>query len=301
VRVLSIGELLWDVIGEQEYIGGAPLNVSVSLQRLGNEVALVSAVGDDRLGKKALEFLRESGLNTDFTQTIPSSYTGVALVTTDSSANVAFVIDRPAAFDKVDLDGGTLARLRNFRPAWIYFGTLACTNSNTEAMLHHITGALKPARCFYDVNLREGHWHLELVQRLSRLASIVKLNEREAEVLFRSAGVAKAFSLENFCRYWSSAFAIELICVTLGSRGCAIWSDGILREFPGFPVQIVDTVGAGDAFSAGFLHGLHQGWTVERAASLANSLGAVVASRAAANPSWEIEECLRLIERGRPK
>ena len=299
VRVLSIGELLWDVIGEQDYLGGAPFNISVSLQRLGNEVALVSAVGDDQRGKAALDSIQESGLNIDFIQEIPGSHTGVALATTDSSGNATFVIDRPAAFDVVDLDLSMLNRLRNFRPDWIYFGTLAYTHHpRSEAVLQRTITALKHARCFYDVNLREGHWHLDLVRRLSRLASILKLNEREAEILFGCCRNSEAFSLESFCRYWCSEFGVELICITLGSRGCAIWSDGMLREFGGFPVRVVDTIGAGDAFSAGFLHGLQQGWTVERGAFFANSLGAIVASRPGANPSWDIKECLGLIKNG---
>lgn len=298
MRVLSIGELLWDVIREREYLGGAPFNVSVSLQRLGDEVALVSAVGDDLRGKAALDSIQELGLKTNFIQRIAGSRTGIALVTTDHSANASFVIDRPAAFDLVDVNSSMLTHLRSFRPDWIYFGTLAYTQPQSEAMLYGITAALRDARCFYDVNLREGHWNVDLVRRLSRLASIIKLNEHEAETLFYLCQLPAAFTLEHFCKYWSSQFGVELICITLGSRGCAIWSDGALCEFGGYPVQVVDTVGAGDAFSAGFLHGMQQNWTVERAASLANSLGAIVASRAGANPPWETQECLRLIEDG---
>ena len=298
MRVLSIGELLWDVIAGQDYLGGAPFNVSVSLQRLGTDVALVSAVGDDPRGKAALESIRQSGLNTHFIQSVPGSPTGVALVTTDDSGNATFVINRPAAFDLIDLDPLMLSQLSNFRPDWIYFGTLAFTNPRSEAMLHRLRASLSPVRCFYDVNLRENHWHLDLVERLARLASIIKLNEQEAKTLFSRCRVPEPFSLERFCRFWSSEFAVELICITRGSHGCAIWSEEIFREYEGFPVRVVDTVGAGDAFSAGFLHGLEQGWTLKRAASFANSLGATIASRAGANPSWELEECFRLIKGG---
>jgi fructokinase len=298
---LSIGELLWDVIDDQDYLGGAPFNVSVSLARLGNDVALVSAVGDDRRGREALDAIRNLGLSADFIEEVPGAHTGIALVTTDSSGNASFLIDRPAAFDLVDVDSSMLARLSEFHPHWVYFGTLAHTRPRSEAMLHRTTATLRDSRRFYDVNLREGHWNLELVQRLARLASAIKLNRNEAEILFSCHASREAFSLESFCRHWSDEFGIELICITLGSRGCAIWSDGTLRQIGGYAVQVVDTVGAGDAFSAGFLHGLQQGWTVERAATLANALGATVASRPGANPPWDIEECCRLVENSAPR
>ena len=92
-----------------------------------------------------------------------------------------------------------------------------------------------------------------------------------------------------------------MMCVTLGSRGCAIWANDRLRTFPGFSVKVADTVGAGDAFAAAFLHGFDLGWPMERTASFANALGAIVSSRAGATPPWTLEECLQLIESSRPK
>jgi fructokinase len=86
--------------------------------------------------------------------------------------------------------------------------------------------------------------------------------------------------------------------VTFGSGGCAIFADDILRSFPGFTVKAVDTVGAGDAFAAAFLHGLNQGWLLEKSATFANALGALVASRPGAVPDWNIQECFDLIRSG---
>jgi len=121
----------------------------------------------------------------------------------------------------------------------------------------------------------------------------VKLNESEAETLFRMTHGAEEFSLERFCEFWSQAHDNELICVTLGERGCAVWKSGGLRMFPGVAVNVVDTVGAGDAFSAAFLNGFHLGWPMERIAAFANALGALVASRAGATPAWSLGELPR--------
>lgn len=294
MRILSVGELLWDVIGDKEFLGGAPLNFSVSSHRLGQQVAFLSGVGSDQRGALAIQALQASGLDLGFIQIIPGRPTGTAFVGTDADGNASFVISRPAAFDCIEVDAPMISRLQDLKPDWIYFGTLAQITHQSEATLHRIAASFPQSRCFYDLNLREGHWTLDLVQRLSRLASIIKLNETEAEILFRLCRDSEAFSIENFCRLWSATYGTRIICATLGSRGCAIWSEGMLREFAGFSVQVADTVGAGDAFSAAFLHGLHLGWPMERVASFANALGAIVASRPGATPAWEIEECTRL-------
>jgi fructokinase len=295
MRLVSVGEVLWDVIGDQEFLGGAPLNFSVSSQRLGNEVALVSAVGADRLGEKAIQAIAALGLSTKFIGVDQTHETGTAIVTTDPSGDATFVIKRPAAFDFLNVEDSLVSDLAAIHPDWIYFGTLAQTSSENEALLHRLVASAPEARCFYDLNLREGHWSFDLVRRLSGLASVIKLNEFEAETLYRLTCPMEQFSLEGFCRCWSQSFGTKIVCVTLGERGCAVWADDAFRAFPGFSVKVVDTVGAGDAFSAAFLHGLVLGWPMERTAFFANGLGAIVASRPGATPPWTVEEVFRLI------
>ncbi len=164
-----------------------------------------------------------------------------------------------------------------------------------EKALQRLVKGCSTARRFYDVNLRTGHWALALVERLSAIADVMKLNKDEAELLHALKWGNDGFILEHFCRRWATTYQISTICITLGSEGCAIFADDVLRAFRGFNVDVVDTVGAGDAFAACLLHGLHHGWPLERIASLANAVGAIVASRAGATPSWSVEECLRLI------
>ena len=296
MNIVSIGEVLWDVIGEQEYLGGAPLNFSFSSQRLGHKVALISAVGDDRRGERALRTIQKLGLDTDSIRIVEGLATGAAMVSTDHAGNATFVIDRPAAFDFIEIEGPTLRRIEEMRPDWIYFGTLAQTTARNVDMLHRLISAITEAQRFYDINLREGHWNLPLVQQLSRLASIIKLNESEAEVLFRIVYPDELFSVEKFCENWSRDVGAKTICVTLGERGCALWVDGAFRTYSGFLASVRDTVGAGDAFSAALLHGLELGWSTEGTASFANAVGAVVASRAGATPDWTVDECLSLAD-----
>lgn len=295
LNILSVGEVLWDVFGEQEFLGGAPLNFAVASQRLGNPAVFLTGIGADRLGIQAIRSMETLSLTTCFVQVVPDFPTGMAKVTTDAAGNASFVILRPAAFDCVRLDGPRLAAIRDTHPDWLYFGTLAQTNPQSEGLLQQLVAAMPDVKCFYDVNLREGHWELALVQRLSQMASIVKLNDSEAETLFAMACASQPFSLDAFCRYWSSAYGIDMLCVTLGSQGCAIWVEGKLERFAGYSVQVVDTVGAGDAFSAAFLHGVQLQWPMERIGVFANAVGAIVASKAGATPDWTEDDCLQLI------
>jgi fructokinase len=293
MKVISLGEVLWDVFSDREFLGGAPLNFSANVQRLGNSATLLTAVGEDARGHRAVAQMSAMGLSTDFVQMVTERPTGTAVVVTDHTGSARYVIERPAAFDCVRVGQPILARLQQFNPQWIYFGTLTQTDSRSFIVLAEIVARCPDARRFYDMNLRTGHWDFALVEDLSRTATVLKLNDAEAELLFQRVFGEKPFSLEEFCRYWSSTYGVQTICVTLGGAGCAVFINGTLHTSPGYTVKVVDTVGAGDAFAAAFLHGLHLGWPVERIAPFANSLGALVASRAGATPTWTLDECLK--------
>ena len=295
LQILVIGEILWDIFDHAEYLGGAPLNFSAAIQRFGNSVALITGLGDDSYGRRALQSMTGLGLSTKFVQVLPEAATGTARVTTDNAGNARFFIQRPAAFDEVRLSEVDLAAIEALHPEWVYFGTLTQTHPPALATLDSLLHRLPSAKRFYDMNLREGHWNLPLVQRLSQDASILKLNDSEAEILFQLSCPSDTFSLEKFASYWSSKYNIETICITLGSKGCAVYRQNALHRFDGFAVKVADTVGAGDAFAAAFLHGQIQGWDEARQAAFANALGALVASRSGATPAWTAEECLQMI------
>lgn len=287
-----MGEVLWDVFDHQHrFLGGAPLNFSINATRLGHSVSLISAVGNDSLGVEALARIRDAGLSTTSIQRSREYPTATAEVSTDPSGSAQFFIRRPAAFDSLAFVPGHLELSMSERPDWVYFGTLAMTEPSSERALKELLHSAPSARRFYDVNLRKGHWNFELVERLSSLADVMKLNADEAEILFRVASPDHPFSLEDFCRAWSSRFSVDILCVTLGSEGCAIFANNELTYFAGQTVTVADTVGAGDAFAAGFLHGLGEKWTFEAVANFANAVGALVASRPGATPDWSIAEC----------
>ncbi len=295
MQVLSVGEILWDVFPGSELLGGAPLNFSANAVRLGDAAALITGIGDDERGRLAQDAMTALGVSTQFVRVIAGRPTGVALVTMSPDGEPRFEIPRPAAFDFFDMTPEALERAKRLKPDWLYFGTLIHTDEHAEQITRRMSESLPGVRCFYDMNLRSGSWNLPLVQRLCGLASILKLNEFEARTLGDLTGLgAEEFSLEEFCAQWTIQYGIDSICVTLGAAGCMVFENGAAHSVPGYPATVQDTVGAGDAFAAAFLHGYHHDWPVLRTARFANALGSIVASRPGATPEWSLEECLQL-------
>src|SRR5689334_24380748 len=122
MKIVSVGEILWDVVSETEHLGGAPLNFAAHSLRLGNDCAFVSAVGDDERGRRALDQLRSIGLTTKYVAVTREHPTGHVSVTVDAAGQPCFVIHRPAAYDFPALTDVQLASLRAFSPQWVYFG-----------------------------------------------------------------------------------------------------------------------------------------------------------------------------------
>lgn len=296
VKIVAVGEILWDVFptGGQtiERLGGAPFNFAVHAMRLGHEVRFLSAVGDDQRGRRALMEVEALRLPAGFIQRVSGSPTGEVTVTLNAG-QPEYAIHRPAAYDRWRLDGGDLARVVEFQPDWIYFGTLHQLDPRAKSVTRRLIDAAPRAKRFYDVNLRVNSYTPELVRELMQLASVVKLNDDEFAI------VAKVFQwhssgLEDECRKAARAFGWDAVCVTRGARGCAVLIGEEYAEAEGYRVSVADTVGAGDAFAAAFAHALGEGWSAARSADFANRVGALVASRSGGGPPWTLEECLAL-------
>jgi fructokinase len=294
-RVAAIGEILWDLFDNSKTLGGAPLNFAAHTARLGSRVLLVSAVGDDELGHRALAAIRESGVDARFIQQLPSFPTGAARVQLGPHGQTSFRIERPAAYDAVSLSAEDCREIAAWSPAWLYFGTLFAHDARSRLTLNALASVLPGASKFYDVNLRPGCYSPELVLELLALADVVKMNETEMSSVAALAGLPEN-RLEDFCAAGSARFGWDAIAVTLGECGCSVWRRGEYVEAPGRRVQVADTVGAGDAFAAAMLYGLCRGWNAPAIADFANQLGALVASRPGGTPEWNLDE-LRVPDR----
>jgi len=297
MRLISIGEILWDVIGGQEHLGGALLNLSVHAARLGHEVSLLSAVGADQRGDRAIEAMSALGLSIDLVQRSDKWPTGIVTVTVADDGQPEFEIHRPAAYDSMKLDRHGLERLASWNPDWVCYGTLLSLDPRGRNLLFETMDAIPRARRFYDVNLRPKSFTSALVLELLGWATVVKLNQdevRSVDEMFQGS----TRTLEEFCRDHAARWGWEAVCITRGELGCAILARDQYVEVPGYRVQVADTVGAGDAFAAAFLHGLNAGWPAAQIGDFANRLGAFVASRPGGAAPWSLDQIEALSRSG---
>jgi len=257
VKLLSIGEILWDLIGDERHLGGAPFNLAVQARKLGHEVAFVSAVGEEELGRAARAEAERRGIGSAYIAAVREAATGTVTVALDAEGQPAFTIHRPAAYDFIPRQ--EIA----FDPDWVCYGTLLQMAPAMRLRVREVIDEYPRARRFYDINLRPGNYTPELVGELVRTATVVKLNEVEEAEAERMIGPQR----------W------ELACITRGAAGCTVIMNGGRYDCPGYPVTVGDTVGAGDAFAAAFLHGLDQGWPPQKIGDFANRVGAEAASR----------------------
>lgn len=265
-RIISFGEILFDVIGGVPYLGGAPLNLAAHLHKQGAETTLISAVGSDPLGKGALDQIGKLGLNTGTIAVLDSFPTGTVTVSLDERKIATYEFAMDTAYDHIPVPV--------FDPDvdLFCFGTLAQRSPESRGTLAYLRNTLN-CRFFYDVNLRQNFYSKEIIEESLNAADIVKLNEEEFPELVSMFGIRK--NLAAFCR----RFNLQMVLLTLGPEGCDLYADGRTIHSPAVPVKVVSTVGAGDSFSAAFLYHYLTGSTLEDALAAGNLLAAKIAGQ----------------------
>ena len=292
MRIVAIGEILWDVFENEERLGGAPFNFAAHASQLGAEVSFVSAVASDARGGEALRQARELGLAGPFLKTVENPPTGhVTVALADGQPD--YEIHRPAAYDAVKLTEADLRQISASKPDWLYFGALFAHLPEPRGQLERLIEALPAAKRFCDINLRKDSWSAALAATLLTYTDFLKINEDEARTLERLFGGPRR-GLEECARWAADEWSLEGVAVTRGAEGCSLLLNGAWLEIPGVRVELADAVGAGDAFAAGLLHGLGQGWPAAKIGDFANRVGALVASRSGAIPRWKPDEAWAL-------
>jgi fructokinase len=279
--LLSVGEILWDRYPGYRLLGGAPFNLAAHAARLGFASYFISAVGRDEAGDDAIAQAEALGVDMTYTRRHPHWPTGIVDVQLDDQGHPTYHLLRPSAWEEPEVSASQAAALRALRPAWLVCGTL----QQTCPMARAVRLALPGIPLFYDVNLRPGFEDPITVDELLRAATVVKCNDAEL------AWLAREFVLDGDpAEALLRRYPMTALCVTLGADGCRIYTNGeTVYERPP-AITAIDTVGAGDAFSAALLYGFTKGWPLDRTARFANALGSLVASRRGAIPEWTLDE-----------
>lgn len=299
--ILGLGELLWDLLPEGARLGGAPANFTVMAGRLGSRAAILSRIGRDELGRRAVEVLDPMPADTEFLQVDPAHETGrVTVMLKDGQPE--YTIHEPAAWDFLELtdDWVQLAE----RADALCFGTLAQRALDSRQTIQTLA-AQTQAGCarIFDVNLRPPFYSSEVIQESLELATVVKMNDLEIPLVMGLLGLPVAEgggtpALRVQCERLLAEFpTLQLAAVTRGARGSLLVGREEWHEHPGVAARVADTIGAGDAFTAAMAHYLLRGADLATLNEAGNRWGAWVASQQGAMP--ELREEMRVqIEAG---
>ena len=283
-RVTCFGEILWDILPSGRFPGGAPMNVAYHLQMLGLEPVLVSAVGRDPNGDELRRILDRWGLDQTCVRRHTGFPTGTVRATLSAGGEPAYNIARDVAWDHLIADAAAVRRTQAARA--LVFGSLAQRSAANRATLERLLSVLPlGADRIFDVNLRPPHDDLDLVRALAARATILKLNAAEAARL-AEGGEETPGKEADHARLLAETFGCAAVVVTCGARGAGVWLQDRWFWEVGRPVQVADTVGAGDAFLAAFISGWLRGAAPAACLAAASRLGEWVASRPGATPVY---------------
>lgn len=284
--LLCFGEILWDFLPAGLFPGGAPFNVAYHLHRQGAEVTVISAVGRDVLGAELRRRVAGWGLDPAGIAEVADLPTGYVRATISARGDATYEIVTDVAWDRIPLPASVLDRARSARG--LIFGSLALRSPPNRQALKELLRALpRDAWRVFDVNLRAPFDDPALVLQLAAGATLLKLNATEAARLAASATESPGRE-EADARALAVRTGCPVVCITAGERGAGLLADGRWHWEPGRPVQVADTVGAGDAFLAALvLHLLRDPQSPEIALAHACRTGEWVASRHGATPDYQ--------------
>jgi fructokinase len=295
MRTLAFGEVLWDIIKGKEYIGGAPFNVASHLAEMGADSAMVSAVGKDDRGVRALKAVREKGVIDKFIIAHTHLPTGIVAVELDSAGKPTYDIREGSAWDSIELSDSQMKAIETAEWDIVAFGSLAQRTERNRKTLAQVLAAASPKEIFCDVNLRLDYYSKEIILQSLEHASILKLNDEEVPVISNLL-YGKEILDCDFCAKMAEDWSIHTTAITRGKDGASVCRGDHYIHVPVIDVSVVDTVGAGDSFSAAFLFGLFYTDDIEKAANLAALVSSFVASESGAIPLYD-EPVKKAIER----
>ena len=264
------------------------MNVARHLVQQGRAVLFASRVGIDDAGKGLITFLKDGGLYSDLVQQDDHLPTCEVTVRLDADGQATYIIPELVSWDNIMVQDPLMEAIQ--QSSAIIYGSLACRDITTKDTLLKLldkTSALK----VFDVNLRPPHFTITTIETLIESADVVKMNDDEAVLLIGGDEVDIKENITEFQKKYNT----QTICVTRGANGAIVWHNHEFFEHPGFKVQVVDTVGAGDAFLATLVSGLLAEQPMPATLEKACKIGAFVAGKRGANPVYD-DSVLQLID-----
>lgn len=279
--VVGIGEVLWDLLPGGRALGGAPINVACHAAQLGAAATAVSAVGDDAFGREIIERLHGFGLDTAHMGVVQKFPTGTVGVTLDAHGVPTFTIHQPVAWDEIRMTDNVRALARTADA--VAFGSLAQRSPTSRQSIGEFLDAT-PKDCIrvFDINLRQQFYTAEIITASLRRATVLKVNDTELPVIADLLGLHGEET--DLLKALVMAYKLQLVILTKGAQGSRMMSADEDVAHPGCKAKVVDSVGAGDSFTATATMGLLRGLSLSRIQDAANRVAAYVCSQSGAVP-----------------
>jgi len=290
--VCCFGEILWDVLPTGKQPGGAPMNVGFHVKNLGLEVAMISRVGDDELGREIKSVVKEKGCSTEWIQSDSEHPTGRVIADVSNKSEVKYEILHPVAWDFIEATSEAIKIASN--AAVLVYGSLACRNDASKKALMTLLESTRAIK-ICDVNFRTPHYSKELVDDLLRSADVVKMNQDELEII--SSWHQVQGTPEETAVLLRNRFGLKRLIVTLGANGALLVDDSGVHRSKIYKVEVKDTIGSGDSFLAGIIKNLLLDKPANEMINYACALGALVAQHHGANPPITENEILELMRK----
>lgn len=280
--VVGMGEALWDVLPEGKKIGGAPANFAYHVSQFGLTSCVVSAVGADALGKEIQENLTSKGLNHLIAE-VPYP-TGTVQVEIDQAGVPQYEIKENVAWDNIPYTSQLESLAK--RTQAVCFGSLAQRNVVSRETINRFLDAMpqtEDSLVVFDVNLRQGFYNKEILCNSMRRCNILKINDEELVTVSRMFGYP-GIDLQDKCWILMGKYNLKMLILTCGINGSYVFTPGNVSFQPTPKVDVADTVGAGDSFTAAFIASILKGKSVAEAHSIAVRTSAFVCTKDGAMP-----------------
>ncbi len=286
MKALSFGEILWDVYPHEKYIGGAALNFAAHLALHGETVYMLSALGNDGLGQEAAERLKAWGIQSDFVPFLADRPTGRCQVTLDERSIPSYDLKRDTAYDCIPA--------RSFGSEFdvLYFGTLALRGGENRASLKHVLETSEFGEVFVDLNIRPPFYSEETVRFALSQATIVKISDEELPTVLKLMGLPSEGDFRQSVQELAGRFGnLRTLILTRGGEGAYAWDCVSQKEYAceAVKTEVKSTVGAGDSFSAAFLHVYMKEKDIASSLAHASRVAAYVVSQTDAVPDYRPE------------
>lgn len=289
MNAICFGEILWDILPTGKVPGGAPMNVCYHLNRLAQQAALISKIGDDENGKELIRFLQDHQVVTSHIQTDAEKPTGT-VIATQIGNEMEYDIVQPVAWDYIDITPSLLQMVKE--ADYFICGSLVARSEHSRTTLFELLKSAKNK--IVDINLRPPHYTKDTVTALLQQADILKLNDHELTLI--ASWYTDTDTFEKQVHILSSTFTIPTILVTKGAHGATLFYQEQFYNHNGYKVQVADTIGSGDAFLAGFLSQHVSGALPDASLDFACRIGAFVASKKGACPDYTLQDILNVIQ-----